>query len=222
MGVEKGGVGKSVLSRVLCQYCIDGGLPFAAIDADNSHGALLRYYSDYAQAVDLEQFDSADQIMDRALGSERKVLVDLPAQSARLLKRWFDSGAVLDFAKEMGVTLYFWHVSDGGFDSINELERALDDLGDQLRLVVVKNKGRSLDFSQFDDSDVVRRLFVKGGRVIELPGLHAATMYKIDRKGSSFWAAAHSDDGELSLLPMERQRTRLWLNQAYKELEKAL
>ncbi len=222
VGGEKGGVGKSVFCRVLAQYCIDKEVPFAGIDADTSHGALLRYYSEYSQPVDLEQFESADQIMDRALGGERKVLVDLPAQSARLLKRWFDSGAVLEFAKEMGVQLFFWHVSDGGFDSINELERAISDLGDHVTLVVVKNRGRSLDFSQFEESDVLRRLYTKGGRIAELPALHAATMYKIDRKGSSFWAAAHSEEGDLSLSPMERQRTRLWLKQAYAEIEKAL
>ena len=222
VGGEKGGVGKSVLSRVLCQYCIDEQIPFACIDADTSHGALLRYYSEYAQPVDLERFESADQIMDRALGAQRKVLVDLPAQSARLLKRWFEAGDVLRFAKDMGVELFFWHVSDGGFDSINELERALADLADQAHLVVVKNKGRSSDFSQFDESGAARRLVEKGGRIVELPALHAATMYKIDRKGSSFWAAVHSSEGELSLLPMERQRTRLWLNQAYLELGKVL
>jgi hypothetical protein len=222
VGGEKGGVGKSVFARLLCQYCIDKSQPFAAIDADISHGALLRYYSDYAQAVDLEVFESADQIMDRALGAERRVLVDLPAQSSRLLQRWFSSGAVLDFAREMGVKLYFWHVSDGGFDSINELQRNLSELGDSLQLIVVKNLGRSADFSQFDESEVVKQMYINGGRVIELPALHATTMYKIDRKGSSFWSAAHSDDGEYSLLPKERQRTRLWLTQAYGQVEKAL
>jgi len=222
VGGEKGGVGKSVVARVLAQYCIDNETPFACIDADTSHGSLLRYYSDYARSVDLEKFESADAIMDRALGSERKVLVDLPAQSARQLKRWMDSGAVIDFAKEMGVQLFLWHVSDGGFDSINELERALSDFGDSLRIVVVKNFGRSQDFSQFDESSAARELFAKGGRIVSLPALHAATMYKIDRKGASFWAAVYKDEGELSLLPMERQRTRLWLNQAYAQIEKAL
>src|SRR4051794_37940412 len=31
VGGEKGGVGKSVVARLLCQYCIDKKLPFAAV-----------------------------------------------------------------------------------------------------------------------------------------------------------------------------------------------
>lgn len=222
VGGEKGGVGKSVVSRLLCQYCIDKDRSFAGIDADASHGALVRYYRDFSQSVDLEQFDSADQIMDRALGSDRLVLVDLPAQSTRLLKRWFDSGDVINFAREMGVGLCFWHVSDGGFDSVNEMERAFDAFGSSMKFVAVKNHGRSIDFSQFDESPAVGRLADAGGHIVELPALHGTTMYKIDRKGSSFWAAVNSEEPDLALLPMERQRTRLWLGQAYKALEPVL
>lgn len=221
VGGEKGGVGKSVVSRLLCQYCVDNGQPFAAVDADASHGALMRYYGEYSQPVDLESFDSADHIMDRALGSERVVLVDLPAQSSRLLRRWLDSGDVLNFAREMGVRLHFWHVTDGGFDSVNELENAFAHFGASMKFVVVRNHGRSVDFSQFDESPVVARLKEVGGLVIDLPLLHAATMYKIDKKGSSFWAAMNSLDDTLALLPMEKQRTKLWLRESYQALAQA-
>lgn len=211
-----------MVSRLLCQYCIDKGKPFAGVDADASHGALVRYYGQYSQQVDLESFDSADHIMDRALGSDRTVLVDLPAQSTRLLRRWFESGDVLSFAREMGVTLYFWHVTDGGFDSVNELENAFDLFAPAMKFVVVKNHGRSVDFSQFDESPVVDKLKSAGGLIVDLPLLHAATMYKIDKKGSSFWAAMNSLDDSLVLLPMEKQRTKLWLRDAYRAVDLAL
>lgn len=222
IGGEKGGVGKSVVARLITQYWIDKDQPLACIDADQSHGALLRHYADFAQGVDLEEFESADQIMDRALASDRKVLVDLPAQSARALSRWMESGAVLDFAREMGVKLYFWHVSDGGYDSINELSRALSFFGNSLQIVVVKNFGRCQDFSQLDQAPVTQTLLAGGGRIVSLPALHAATMFKIDRSGASFWAAVTNQDSAYGLSPMERQRTRLWLNQAYAEIEKGL
>ena len=63
IGGEKGGVGKSVVARLAAQYCIDKGLPFVAVDADASHGALLRFYADYTRSVDLTKFDSADEIV---------------------------------------------------------------------------------------------------------------------------------------------------------------
>ena len=103
VGGEKGGVGKSVVARLLSQLFIDRGLAFAALDADQSHGALRRSYAEFTQSVDLERLESADQILDRALGAERRVVVDLPAQSHRALRRWIDATDLLTYAREMGV-----------------------------------------------------------------------------------------------------------------------
>ena len=44
IGGEKGGVGKSVVARLLAQYFIDHSIPFLGFDSDRSHGALLRFY----------------------------------------------------------------------------------------------------------------------------------------------------------------------------------
>jgi len=218
IGGEKGGVGKSVVARLLAQWFIDRSIPFAAVDGDLSHGALVRSYAEFTQAVDLSDPSSADQIIDRALGADRRVLIDLPAQSARALWAWFSGANVLAFAREMGVALSFWHVSDGGFASVGEIEKALDLFGDQLEHKVVKNFGRSKDFSQFDESNAKRRLEQLGGRTLDLPELDATAMYKVDRLGSSFWAAIHSSDSE-GLKPLERQRVRLWLERCYGGLE---
>ncbi len=102
IGGEKGGVGKSVVARLLAQYWIDRRLPFAGVDGDASHGALVRHYGDFSHFVDLTANDSADQILDRALGADRRVLVDLPAQSARSLDAWLTGANVLELARELG------------------------------------------------------------------------------------------------------------------------
>lgn len=218
VGGEKGGVGKSVVARTLAQLLVDRQIPFAAIDADSSHGALLRYYGDFAQAADLESFASADQILDRALGADRHVLVDLPAQSARAVRRWMDAGGVVNFAREMNVALVFWHVTDGGYDSVNELNRTIDAFPNDVRFVVVKNQGRSTDFTQLDQGESLQRVLEQGGKVLDFPALDASTMYKIDRFGSSFWAAINTSEGENALSLMERRRTQLWLNRAHDAL----
>jgi len=95
------------------------------VDADVSHGTLSRAHTGFAQQADLPDLSSVDAIMDRALAAERRVIVDLPAQSARALSAWFTAGDVLGFAQGSGVRLTLWHVSDGGFDSVRGLERVL-------------------------------------------------------------------------------------------------
>ena len=218
VGGEKGGVGKSVVSRLLAQWFIDRSLPFAAVDGDLSHGALVRMYADYSQAVDLSNPESADQIVDRALGADRRVLIDLPAQSLRTLWNWLSEANVFAFAKEAGIRMSFWHVTDGGFASVGEIERALELFGDRFEHKVVRNFGRSKNFTQFDESTAKRKLDQLGGKAIDLPELDAQAMYKVDRLGSSFWGAIHSSaDGGLK--PLERQRVRLWLERSYAQLE---
>ncbi len=214
VGGEKGGVGKSVVSRLLAQWCVDRSAPFAAIDADASHGSLVRSYGEFTQPVDLEVFASADEIVNRALGAERTVVVDLPAQSVRALERWIDSADVLRFAQEAGIRLVLWHVSDGTFDSVRDLEKTLDRWGDAFQYVAVKNQGRTKDFSLFDESDGRRRVEQMGGSIIELPELDSAAMARIDRSGLSFWNAANGTTGHLA--PLQRERTRLWLGRCFK------
>lgn len=219
IGGEKGGVGKSVTARLLAQWMVDRSIAFAAIDGDASHAALVRHYKDFTQPVDLGVSESADQIVDRALAAERSVLVDLPAQSARALEAWLTEANVLAFAREMGIGITVWHVSDGGYASVTEIERSLRVLKNQVRHVVVKNYGRSKDFSQFDASEARRLLDELTGKVLELPELDSATMYAIDRLGLSFWAAVHVSEGETALKPLERQRVKLWLERCYSRID---
>lgn len=215
IGGEKGGVGKSVVARLLAQWFVDRSLPFAALDGERNHGALMRYYRQFTQPVDFAHADSADQIIDRALGAERRVLVDLPAQSASSLLDWLQGANVIEFAKEMGIGLTFWHVSDGGYASVAEIERALGWFEERLEHVVVKNFGRSKDFTQFDDSEAKRNLERLSGRLIEIPELDSTVMYKIDRLGLSFWAASRQEAEPLAMKPLDRQRVRLWLDRCY-------
>ena len=51
IGGEKGGVGKSVVARVLAQYFIDSQQPFTGFDTDRSHTTFTRFYQSYASPV---------------------------------------------------------------------------------------------------------------------------------------------------------------------------
>src|SRR6266403_3429358 len=118
IGGEKGGVGKSVVARLLAQYFIDHSIPFLGFDSDRSHGALLRFYAGYASAVVIDRYESLDAIVEAAAEQpERRVLVDLAAQTHEPLVRWFDDGGVLNLADEMGMSVHYWHVMDSGKDS---------------------------------------------------------------------------------------------------------
>jgi hypothetical protein len=222
VGGEKGGVGKSLVARLLTQWFIDREAPFAGVDADTSHGTLMRTYAGYAQPADLEDNASADEIVNRALAAERSVVVDLPAQSRRALQRWLDGADIVRFARESGIRLTLWHVSDGSVDSAKDLARTLEIGQGAFELVVVKNHGRGKDFSFLEESEPYRQLAERGGRVVDLPELDLPTMARIDRLNASLWAAVNTTEGEQALTPMQRQRARLWLERCYQALGPAL
>jgi hypothetical protein len=216
IGGEKGGVGKSLLARVLAQHFIDRSLPFIGFDTDRSHGALLRFYADYAAPMPLDSHDSLDRVVEAAAAEpQRRVLVDLAAQTQDALVRWLDDAAVAEVAAEMGVGLRYWHVMDAGRDSVQLLEHWLDGPGAALPLVVVQNEVRGERFDQLDASGLLERARAHGARTLRLRKLPDATLQKIDAQDTSFWAAVQP--GKLGLL--ERQRLKVWLQRVGGDLD---
>jgi hypothetical protein len=224
VGGEKGGVGKSVLSRLLAQYCIDRELPFRAYDADASHGAMLRYYADFSEPVDISRFESIDNVVEQTLETGQTAIMDLGAQVTRFLNRWASESALLQLADETGLGLTFWHVMDDGSDSVRLLESLLEAYGSGPDYVLVRNHGRGSDFSGLDRSGAAAKADALGARIMDLPALHAPTMRKIDHISASFWAAANNRDASVgpALGILERQRVRNWLNRSYEQLDSLL
>ncbi len=218
IGGEKGGVGKSVVARLCVQFCIDRALPFVAADADGSHGALMRFYADYAKPIDLTDPAGADQILAFATETDRRVVVDLPAQSDRLLGAWIDEAGILELAAESNVKVVFWHVIDDGKDSLVTLGRLLSRYGNRAKYCVVKNGGRAKVFSLFDESPARAQAAQLGAAVVELPELNATAMQKIDRWDASFWAAIHGTSSPETFTRIERQRVKVWLQSTYDQL----
>ena len=223
IGGEKGGVGKSMVSRLLAQHFIDSQQPFVGYDTDRSHGALMRFYADFASPALADRYEALDQIIESAVDQPgRRVLVDLAAQTHEPLVRWMDESGVLDMADLSGLVLQYWHVMDSGPDSVDLLERLLDRFGLRLRYTLVCNELRGDDFSLLERSGQLERAVALGAKVIRLRRLHDAVVQKIDARNASFWAARNVTGPEgPGLGLMERQRLKMWLTHAYGELAKA-
>jgi hypothetical protein len=220
VGGEKGGVGKSLMARILAQYFIDKSLPFIGIDTDRSHGTFLRFYSDYASPIAIDRYETLDGIVEGVMQTRQRVLVDLAAQSYAMLTRWMDDSGVLDVANELDVTLTYWHVMDAGKDSVDLLQTLLDRFGDRLRVVVVLNEIRGSEFEILKASGQLERARSLGALTVQLRKLSDATLQKIDQFNTSFWAASQpSADSPTGLALFERQRVKVWLNSVYGQLD---
>jgi hypothetical protein len=224
IGGEKGGVGKSVVARLLAQYFIDQSLPFVGFDTDRSHTSFTRFYADYASPVLVDSYEGLDQVVsvfdaEPTDAEATRVIVDLAAQTAAPLANWIKDSDLLSVLAELGVSVNFWHVADAGKDSVDLLDKLLDTYGAGPNYVIVRNLGRGTDFSQLDGSAAMARALTLGAQVLNLPQLHEASMRKIDRQNVSFWAAVNHRSGDDSLGLLERQRVRSWLKKSYETFE---
>ena len=224
IGGEKGGVGKSVVARLLAQYFIDKGRAFTGFDTDRSHTSFTRFYADYAAPVVVDSYEGLDHIAGvyeepPEVGPLPHVVVDLAAQTAAPLARWIHDSDLVALMASMGVSVNFWHVADAGKDSVDLLDRLVATYGPGPNYIVVKNLGRGSDFSQLETSAALKKAQAMGGHVISLAQLHEASMRKIDRQNASFWAAAHTSSGPDALGLLERQRVKTWLKNAYTTLD---
>ena len=223
IGGEKGGVGKSLVSRLVAQYLIDKELPFLGFDTDRSHGALLRFYAGFASPVLIDRYEALDSIIEAAVEQpDRRLLVDLAAQTHDPLVQWMDESGVLDMAAESGFTITYWHVMDSGRDSVDLLKKLLDRFGARLNYVLVRNQMRGDDFGMLEQSGEQDRALGFGAHVVTIKHLSDSIIQKIDASSSSFWAAQHdADKSRTGLGMMDRQRLKMWLRDAYQQIDTA-
>jgi len=220
IGGEKGGVGKSVVARLLAQYFIDKELPFVGFDTDRSHTSFTRFYADYASPVVVDSYEGLDAIANAfetadLTGVPPRVIVDLAAQTAAPLARWIKDSELFAVLADMGIPVNFWHVADAGKDSVDLLGRLISTDETRPNYVVVKDQGRGAEFSKIEASAALEKAIAVGAKTITLPALHEASMRKIDRQNASFWAAVHTKSEQDSLGLLERQRVKSWLKKAY-------
>jgi len=219
IGGEKGGVGKSVVARVLAQYFIDRNLPFTGFDTDRSHTTFSRFYQDFAAPVVIDRYESLDAVANvfdpESTEAAPHVIVDLAAQTAAPLARWIADSDLMELLGELGVAVNFWHIADAGSDSVELLQKLLDTYGAGPNYFVVKNYGRGSDFTALDRSAALAKALELGAQVLKLESLQESSMRKIDRQNASFWAALNRPGSEDALGLLERQRLKKWLAKTY-------
>ncbi|GAB1262324.1 hypothetical protein NBRC116495_30310 [Aurantivibrio plasticivorans] len=220
IGGEKGGVGKSFTARLLAQYYIDHGKPFVGFDSDQSHQTFSRFYDGYTSPVFVDQYESLDQIIDAAELGKSDILVDLAAQTLDDLSQWMKESGILDLLQSIGFEVYYWHVADGGYDSITLLTKALNQFKHKnLTTVIVQNAGRGEHFSVLQNSSYFKNAIQDGAKTLTLEKLHPLLASKIDFSSLSFWAAANSSD---RLTRVEKHRVKVWMEKNYTQLNELL
>lgn len=215
---EKGGVGKSFVTRTMIQYALDRSLPFIAVETDRSNPDVNRVYPDLCKfavfSEDEKQASKADRIFEMAM--EKSVIVSLPSQVNRAVTTWIDDNQLLKLGEEHGVSFCKWFVSNGEYDSIRLFQSSLDYYKGQMTHILVKNLGLCDEWSPVENDQLLQKLISKYQvKVVDFPKLGYQERYLINQKQLRFDDAR--EDQDLTILG--RQRVVNFLKAAYKSFD---
>jgi hypothetical protein len=220
VGGEKGGVGKSIMARLLVHYMLERGLPFRAFDADRSNAALLRYYPEVSTQLLADRHDHLDKIIETAHEAPGgRIVVDLAAQTHDLLVKWMEGVDMIGMVKAMDYRVCYWHVMDCGKDSVELLRRLFDHFGSRLDYVIVQNQVRGESFNLFEKSAEKPRAVELGAKFVSIRQLMNHVMQKIDASNAPFALSKNPEHDTTGLGLVDRQRLKLWLTQACAQMD---
>ena len=216
VGADKGGVGKTTLSRALLDYLERSNVLCRAFDTENPRGTLNRFYPTKARIIDLA--DVADQmsILDTMeTAAEQVTIVDLKAGNLTAALDIFDRIGVLDAAKEGMFDLGLMHVvgpSIASLDEMNEVAKYTNGMD----YVVARNFINETNFFEWDET-TYNKYFARlpNAKEIEVPKLHEMAYEQVDLAGVTFtdFIANKTASGEEAKFSFVlRGYVRKWLN----------
>ena len=228
----KGGVGKSLVSSLLCQYLLINNHEILAVDTDPVNQTLTGYKDLSVTALEIMKGDDIDRrrfdqlIEDIMKASADHVVVDNGAATFVPLCAYLKENQTVDFLAEMEMRVLIHTVFTGG--------QAMKDTADGLAslakhfpnvpLVVWLNRyfgDITHDAKQFEDFKIYKDNRDKILALIRIPQKSAQTFGKdleeLFARRQTF-ASALADD---SLPIMTRQRLKIFWAEASQEIDKA-
>ena len=187
---KKGGVGKTLLSKLKAAYCLESELDFYALDADRQE-SFLKAYPEFALPTQFSELDRnlkiPDRILDLAL--EKLVLVDLPGNVEEGFNHWLKASDILQAAKDLDVEIQNWYLLDDSTECYEGFLRTLELIQDSAIHILVRNLGRCEDWESFDryiTPELIERYNLK---IIDLPKLRLDTATTVYKNSLSFTEA---------------------------------
>jgi MinD-like ATPase involved in chromosome partitioning or flagellar assembly len=210
VGADKGGVGKTTISRTLMDYFAAHGITHRAFDTETPDGVLRRFHATKTKVVDLTASDDQMKVFD-TLRETQVTLIDIRAGLLSRTLRTLSEIGFLDGVKEGRLRISVVHVigsSQASFDEIQATAALVE--GAKHHLVV----NRINDSKFIGLSDDMKRV---GAGAIEIAKLNELAADTVDRLGVGFDAFI-ADHGQSETL---RGYVRAWLKRSFAAYDSA-
>ena len=233
----KGGVGKSLVSSILCQYMLQHS-KVLAIDTDPVNHTLAGYKKLGATILEIRQRDSIDprafdQLMemvgDEQMDENHQIIIDNGASTFMPLCAWMIENQTLDMWRdEYGLQVLLHCVVTGG-QAMKDTIGGLHSLTNYFSAPVVvwlnnffgEISNKSMGQNSFKDFDIYQQNRSKIEALIDIP-LKTAQTFGRDLEELFARKQTFAEAAEDSSLPiMTRHRLKLWWREVCVEIDKA-
>jgi hypothetical protein len=121
IGADKGGVGKTTVSRTVLDYFKLHGVEAKAYDTEFPRGVLVRFYPNQSEVINIEDSDDQIKVFDNLSRSAVTVIDVCAGQLSHLISLLADIG-LLEMVKEEMVDIFVLHVIGSTIASFEEIE----------------------------------------------------------------------------------------------------
>jgi len=150
VGADKGGVGKTTVSRTLLDYFTAHHVPTRAFDTEWPKGTLKRFHPDVSDIVDVTSVSDQMRIFD-TLSEASVTVIDVRAGLLSPTLRALRDIGFLDSVKKGQLTFAVFHILGSSIASLNEIEDTSPFTADA-HYFLVKNFINNTSFFEWDQA----------------------------------------------------------------------
>jgi hypothetical protein len=187
VGADKGGVGKTTVSRALLDFFARKNVLTRAFDTENPRGTLKRFYPGSAEIVDLGNVAHQMRILDTMETANVPVtVVDLKAGNMSYALDVFDRIGVLEAARAGAFNLGLFHVIGPSIASLDEIAEIAHYM-QGVSYVVARNFINETNFFEWDEATQQKYFAtIPKAQEIAVPKLNEMAYEQVDLAGVTF------------------------------------
>jgi hypothetical protein len=186
IGADKGGVGKTTITRTLLDYFSVNEIRARAFDTETPKGSLKRFHPNITDIVDINTVPDQMKIFDTLTGHHAVTVIDIRAGLMTPTLRMLDDIGFLRAAQEGQVTFALFHILGPTIASLEEIPETASYFNDT-RYFLVKNcinDSRFFEWHEATHSTYFNRF--KNAVELTVPKLNEMAMEQVDIASTSF------------------------------------
>jgi hypothetical protein len=150
VGADKGGVGKTTVTRTLLDYFNARKIPTRAFDTEAPKGTLKRFHPEETEVVDVTRIADQMHIFD-TISDSTVTMIDVRAGLLSPTLTALRNIGFIDAAKKGQITFSVFHILGPSVASLDEIAETADFMADA-RYFLVKNFINNTHFFEWDQA----------------------------------------------------------------------